>query len=70
MKRLFTLVLALVMCNTSWAFIRETLSVESKAMNKQVPVTVLLPNAYHSLESMPVVYLLHGHGDNHSAWDV
>ena len=70
MKRLFTLVLALVMCNTSWAFIRENLSVESKAMNKQVPVTVLLPNAYHSLDNMPVVYLLHGHGDNNTAWDV
>ena len=70
MKRLFALMLALVICNASWAFVRETISVESKAMNKQVPVTVILPNAYYSLENMPVVYLLHGHGDNHSAWDV
>ena len=69
MKRLFTLLLALAVCNTSWAFIRETLSVHSTAMQKDVPVTVLLPNAYHSMEAMPVIYLLHGHGDTHSAWD-
>ena len=69
MKRLFTLLLALAVCNTSWAFIRETLSVHSAAMQKDVPVTVLLPNAYHSMEAMPVIYLLHGHGDTHSAWD-
>ena len=35
MKRLFALMLALVICNASWAFVRETISVESKAMNKQ-----------------------------------
>ena len=40
MKKLFTLMLALAMCNYSWGFIRETLAVESKAMQKQVPVTV------------------------------
>ena len=70
MKRIFTLLLALLVCNTSWAYIRETLAVRSDAMNKDVPVTVLLPNAYHSMEALPVVYLLHGHGDNHTAWDV
>ena len=70
MKRVFTLLLALIVCNTSWAYIRETLSVHSAAMNKDVPVTVILPNAYHSMEKMPVVYLLHGHGDIHTAWDV
>ena len=70
MKRVFTLLLALIVCNTSWAYIRETLSVHSVAMNKDVPVTVILPNAYHSMEKMPVVYLLHGHGDTHTAWDV
>ncbi|MBQ3582814.1 MAG: esterase family protein [Alistipes sp.] len=68
MKKLFTLMLALMMCNASWGFIRETLAVESKAMQKQVPVTVILPNAYHSMEAMPVIYLLHGHGDTHTAW--
>ena len=68
MKKLFTLMLALAMCNYSWGFIRETLAVESKAMQKQVPVTVILPNAYHSMEAMPVIYLLHGHGDTHTAW--
>lgn len=70
MKKLFTLMLALAVCNTSWAYIRETIAVKSQSMNKDVPVTVILPNAYHSMENMPVVYLLHGHGDNNTAWDV
>lgn len=70
MKKLFTLMLALAVCNTSWAYIRETIAVKSQSMNKDVPVTVILPNAYHSMEEMPVVYLLHGHGDNNTAWDV
>ena len=70
MKKILTLMFALALCNTSWAYIRENIAIKSQAMNKEVPVTVILPNAYHSMESMPVVYLLHGYGDNHSAWDV
>ena len=70
MKKIFTLLLALAICNSSWAYIRETIAVKSQSMNKDVPVTVILPNAYHSMENMPVVYLLHGHGDNNTAWDV
>ena len=49
MKKIFTLLLALVICNTSWAFIRENITIKSQAMNKDVPVTVILPNAYHSM---------------------
>lgn len=70
MKRVLTIIIALMVCNTSWAYIRENIAVKSQAMDKEVPVTVILPNAYHSMEQMPVVYLLHGHGDNNTAWDV
>lgn len=70
MKKFFALMLALAVCNTSWAYIRENIAVKSQAMNKDVPVTVILPNSYHSMEELPVVYLLHGHGDNNTAWDV
>ncbi len=70
MKKIFTLMLALVVCNTSWAYIRETIAVKSASMNKDVPVTVILPNSYHSMSELPVVYLLHGYGDDNTAWDV
>lgn len=70
MKKFFALMLALAVCNTSWAYIRENIAVKSQAMNKDVPVTVILPNSYHSMVELPVVYLLHGHGDNNTAWDV
>ncbi len=70
MKKIFTLLLALVICNSSWAYIRENITVKSPAMNKDVPVTVILPNSYHSMSELPVVYLLHGYGDDNTAWDV
>jgi S-formylglutathione hydrolase FrmB len=42
---------------------------ESKLLNYQVKYAVLLPEEYEtSSDEYPVVYLLHGFGDNHSAW--
>lgn len=42
---------------------------ESQLLNYQVKYTVLLPEEYeNSTEEYPVVYLLHGFGDNHTSW--
>lgn len=41
----------------------ETIKVESPSMQKQVDVSVVLPDAYGA-RPLPVVYLLHGYGDN------
>lgn len=42
---------------------------QSKILNYPIRYTVLLPEEYeNSTDSFPVVYLLHGFGDNHNAW--
>lgn len=41
----------------------DTIRVESASMNKKIAVSVVLPDSYGSRE-LPVVYLLHGFGDN------
>jgi len=44
-------------------------TIESGIFKRSVEYAVLLPENYNiSTDSFPVVYLLHGFGDNHSAW--
>ncbi len=44
-------------------------SFKSHILNRDISYAVLLPKDYDSLsESYPVVYLLHGYGDNEAAW--
>jgi len=44
-------------------------SFKSRILNRDMAYAVLLPKEYDSLnENYPVVYLLHGFGDNESAW--
>lgn len=44
-------------------------NVQSAILNRQIKYNVLLPDGYdQSTESYPVVYLLHGYGDNQTAW--
>lgn len=68
MKRALTLLAALLLCGAASAFTRHELAVRSDAMNKNIPVTVLLPDTYIEADSLPTVYLLHGYGDNYKAW--
>lgn len=44
----------------------DTLAVYSASMKKNVPVVVISPESSHA--SLPVVYLLHGHGGNEKYW--
>lgn len=37
-------------------------------MNKEVPVTVILPREYEEGKDFPVVYILHGWSDNPETW--
>ena len=69
MKRFFTFIVALVICGSAMAFNRETVAIHSNAMNKNITITVLTPEGYHEKKDLPVVYMLHGYGDNHTAWD-
>lgn len=60
--------LSLLLCMPLWlqAAHIDTLSVYSSSMRKQIPVCVVLPEGYEaSQKSLPVLYLLHGHGGDH-----
>lgn len=47
----------------------ESLSLQSKILNKSVNFSVYLPPGYDQSErSYPIVYLLHGYTDNETAW--
>ena len=46
----------------------DTLEVYSKAMNKRIKTVVITPAGYQTSLELPVVYLLHGYGDDHTTW--
>ncbi len=49
--------------------VQEGLTIKSEILGKSLPYTIYLPYDYNSSErSYPVVYLLHGYTDNHTAW--
>lgn len=68
MDRILCLLSLLLMPLSSWAYTREVVAIHSKAMNKDVMAAVVLPDQYHEKKDIPVVYLLHGYGDNFNAW--
>jgi len=44
-------------------------SFSSKIMHQEMSYSVLLPEDYYtSIDSFPVIYLLHGFGGNHNSW--
>lgn len=46
----------------------DTVAVESRAMKKAIKAVVIEPENYASLDSVPVVYLLHGYSGNYADW--
>jgi enterochelin esterase-like enzyme len=51
------------------ARIMEGLAMKSSVLNQEVKYSIILPQDYYtSKRSYPVVYLLHGLGDNESSW--
>ena len=67
MKRLSIIVLSLVAAAaTAMAAARvDTLSIESRKIVAPAKFVVALPDGYETSENWPVVYLLHGYGDNY-----
>ena len=49
----------------------EVIEVPSAKMEKKIPATVILPDAYseRKSEKFAVLYLLHGAGGNHASWN-
>lgn len=48
----------------------DTISVYSPSMKKQIKNIIILPASYgqQSQQKYPVIYLLHGHGNNYTGW--
>jgi S-formylglutathione hydrolase FrmB len=47
----------------------KTITIPSTKMKKDVPATLILPDSYKDgKQKYPVLYLLHGAGDNHQKW--
>jgi putative tributyrin esterase len=79
MKRLRLLLLILTLLAALFAFyyhrensVRvETVNLHSQITGMDLPYTVILPRGYGlftSRKNYPVLYLLHGHGGDHSSW--
>ncbi|MEI6060621.1 MAG: alpha/beta hydrolase family protein [Bacteroidota bacterium] len=62
----------LLHCNsfaTSGLCIMESMTMHSRILNQDIHFSVCLPNNYYDVkQSFPVVYLLHGLGDDETAW--
>jgi len=73
MKSVLGLMTFLISLSVSFAqsngFIFENLTVESKVLRNNVEYAIYLPQDYNSsIRTYPVLYLLHGGGDDHTAW--
>lgn len=74
MKKITILFTMLVLASAAWAQfsrgnVQESLTIDSKILGKQVKYTIYLPFDYAtSNRYYPVVYLLHGFGDNDMGW--
>ncbi len=72
MKRLLVVGLSLFLTIGTWAQssqINEKLTLNSSIMKRVMHYSVYLPAGYNfSHKSYPILYLLHGAGDNHTAW--
>lgn len=71
-KNIFRLSLLFFISFTLSAFGQQTdtLSVRSRAMNKEIKNIIVLPEQYgtDTITRWPVVYLLHGYGGNYTTW--
>lgn len=70
-KFLFSFIISLFVIFTSKASKVDTVGIYSDAMKKKIKCVIITPDNYHrknSKESYPVLYLLHGYGDDYSGW--
>ena len=67
-KKLFTLLVVILITTASFASKVDTVQVESKAMHKMIKNVVITPDGYKKKNTYPVVYLLHGATGNYTDW--
>ena len=68
MKRIIIIFFTLLTFISVNAAIVDTIQVYSKTMQKNIPVVIIRPDNYSSLNALPVVYMLHGYSGNHQDW--
>lgn len=72
MKRSFLIGLMLILSIGTWAQgsqVNDKLTLESTLMKRTMNYSVYLPAGYtFSQKTYPILYLLHGAGDNHTSW--
>lgn len=69
MKKLIILLLFPFFCWAQSGILKESLSVKSQILAKEVKYSIYLPSDYESSNrSYPVLYLLHGYGDDETGW--
>ena len=68
--KLKNIILLFIICSCKvFAANIENFPVYSKSMSKNIPNQIIIPNTYNnSSERFPVLYLLHGAGDNYLGW--
>ena len=67
MRRLLALLWLLCVSVTTRAAVIDTVAVFSARMQREIPAFVVIPE-HAAGERLPVVYLLHGFGNNQRAW--
>jgi len=67
-KTLFTVILTIFVVVFSHAAVVETVETYSPSMNKKINAVVITPDSYATGKDFPVIYLLHGFGDNYAGW--
>jgi S-formylglutathione hydrolase FrmB len=65
---LFSILISAVLLNQAHAAKVDTVTTYSAAMKKNIKAVVITPDTYSKDKQYPVVYLLHGAGDNYSGW--
>lgn len=62
-------ILALTYQATAQGLIKETLSIPSAILGKEIQYSIYLPDGYDRTNRVyPVLYLLHGYGDDETGW--
>ncbi len=68
MKRFLVILLTISTFASIDAAIIDTIHVFSESMQKNIPVIIIKPGNYTSLNELPAVYLLHGYSGNQLDW--
>lgn len=68
MKKVLSVVVALLVCLVTYAQQVELVKVQASKMTKEVENNVIKPADYSEAVDYPVLYLLHGYGGNHNDW--